>query len=156
MIRQALSLWGALAAPALADTNFEALSESERLLLGAVVREVLLAQPELVAQALAPPPYRAQIASDLALIAHHAQAVFAGKDLALFVGADCDSCAAAQTELAALAAARGLKINILILKDYPGIEAAFQIDSLPFYVLPKQMLRGAMPAPVLARFLDRL
>lgn len=144
------------ATPAFSETDFTALSDGERLLFGAEVRATLLAHPEIIERALTPQPYAEEINSDLALIAKHSTDLFGGKDLVLFVGPNCETCAGAQTELTALAKAKGLTVNILNLEDTPALQAALEIDTLPFYVLPDKMLRGAMPAPVLERFLNGL
>ena len=145
-----------LAAPALAETDFRALSEGERLLLGAELRAVLRAHPEIVERALTPSLYEDDIASDLALIARHADRLFAGHDVALFVEDSCADCDRAAKELHDLARARGLSVNIVSRDAAPDIAEDLQIDTLPFYVLPEVMLRGAMPAHVLGRFLDKL
>lgn len=146
----------ALATPSLAETDFRALSGGERLLLGAEVRAVLLAHPEIIERALAPSLYEDDIASDLALIRRHSDTLFDGHDLALFVDDSCTDCARAEAELEELSRARGLRVNILSPDDTPAIVKDLQIDTLPFYVLPDVMLRGAMPAQVLARFLEGL
>jgi len=156
MMRFVLVAWVAFSAPALAETDMRALSDGERLLLGEEVRTVLLEHPEIVERALNPSLYADHIASDLELIAAHAEALFGGKDIALFIGKECPDCERAAAELSALSDARGLSVNTLTLEDNPDLRDALQIDTLPFYVLPELMLRGAMPAPVLERFLDRL
>lgn len=140
---------------AIADTDFRALSNGERLLLGQEIRAVLLAHPEIVDAALNPPfePYAEAIARDIELIEAHRDRLFAGADLALVISPDCESCARAQQELTKLAATYGLTINVVDLNQAPELEQALNIDMLPFYVLPKLMLRGAMPSVVLERYL---
>ena len=146
------------ASQAIAETDFKALSDGERLLLGAEVRAVLLAHPEIVENAMNPPfePYADDIASDLEMIEAHSQELFGDADLALIVGADCAECASAQEELVALAARYDLKVNIIDIREAPALKDAMQVDTLPFYVLPKMMLRGAMPDVVLERYLEKI
>ena len=144
------------AAPVSSQTDFTALSDGELRLFREEVRAVLLAHPEIVESALTPQPYADEINSDLALIRLHGPTLFAGHDIALFVSSDCAVCARAEKELSALAQAQGLSINVLIVERHAGLQAALEIDSLPFYVLPDKMLRGMMPATVLQRFLSGL
>ncbi len=156
-MKRALAL-ALCATQAMAETDFKALSEGERLLLGAEVRAVLLAHPEIVEKAMNPAPslYSEAIASDLAMIKAHREQLFGSADLALIVAPDCEGCARAQAELAALAAAFGLTVNTLDMGQVRNLEQAMQIDTLPFYVLPDMMLRGAMPSVVLERYLSEL
>ncbi len=152
----ALALVATLGAiQAAAETDFKALSEGERLLLGAEIRAVLLAHPEIVGAAINPTfePYADDIARDIALINRHREALFGDADLAIFVTPDCEACKTAQEELSVLAKANGLSVNTLNVHQAEELATDLQIDVVPFYVLPDKMLRGAMPSIVLERFL---
>lgn len=135
------------------------LTADQRTAFGALLREVLLAEPEIVMQALAPPapedPYAADKAADLALIAAHGAALFgrwpATRHIAFFAAPDCADCTRAATELAVLATQTGWTVQA---HDADGeLARALGVPDAPFYVLPDLMIRGWMPAPALLRYL---
>ena len=74
---------------------------------------------------------------------------------AVFVGPDCPDCARAVDDLRALAENHSLWVQVFDRKLQPGLADRLGVDTLPFYVFPRMMLRGAIPAPVIARYLDR-
>jgi hypothetical protein len=166
-----LSLLLLAAAPTAAGTDFTALTPAERALFHAEIRAVLLAHPELARPAPPVPPaqpdlYAEDVASDLALIGVETARLFApdlpgfgpsgaANRIALFTGPDCPDCARAEAELRDLAARHDLRVTLFDRAARPDLAARLGVDTLPFYVLPKMMLRGHMPAPVLARYLDR-
>jgi hypothetical protein len=169
--------WAALpfvlaASMAQAQTDFAALSAPERQIFHNEIRAVLLAHPDLVG-ALLPPAYRPpprlyhdEVESDLALIARHRAALFAPdlpgpipaqiqQRIALFTTDDCSPCATALDDLEALSPRFGLRVHVIDAKAEPALLEAMEADTLPFYVFPKMMLRGKMPAPVIERYLEQ-
>lgn len=170
MPSRALILAAALCAvaptPMVADTSFESLTPTERAILRAEIRALLLFDPEIVQNALTPPPnlYADDIADDLSLIRAHETALFgenaagfgpkaAAVTLAVFIAPDCPDCDATLADLRALADTMSLRIT---LHDISGETArALLLDVAPSYVLPKMMIRGAMPAALLARYIDK-
>ena len=161
----ALVLWPGAA---LAQTDFTALTPEERAIFRDEIRAVLLDNPEL-ARPRAPAArdiYAADIDSDLSLIRAHRAALFgpalpklgpadAKVAIALFTGPDCPACARAIADLRALAETRALRVHLIHTETHAGLARAMGVDTLPFYVFPKMMLRGHMPAPVIARYLDQ-
>ncbi|KUF11604.1 hypothetical protein [Pseudoponticoccus marisrubri] len=111
-------------------------------------------------KALAGPsdPYAAEKAADLNRIAADAPRLFGADgagDIALFVGPDCADCPAAQESLQALAAVLDKQVRILDISD-PANSALMQrmtLDTVPSYVMPDKLIRGAMPRVVLERYL---
>ncbi len=92
------------ALPVVAQTDFGALTDAERLAFGTELRALLRAEPELVAAAVTPPNYAAEAyqekaQADLDLIASLTRQVLAGTQIALFTGEDCADCANALEEL---------------------------------------------------------
>ncbi len=160
-----------LPATAASETDFTALSASERAVFHAEIRAVLMAHPELAAPRPAPPPegsalYADDIASDLELIDSNRSALFApglpgfGKAdarqvVALFVGPGCAACAQAESELRALSTRHDLRVTLIDATREPDLARRMTVEELPFYVLPKMMLRGHMPAAVLERYLTQ-
>ncbi|MDQ2089124.1 hypothetical protein [Marimonas arenosa] len=153
-----------------AETDFTALTPEERAVFHAEIRSVLLAHPELVRDRRqgAQDTYAEDIANDLALIRDNADQLFApvataehfGQNqarnvIAVFVGPDCPDCARAVDDLRALAESQSLWVQVFDRKVQPGLADRLGVDTLPFYVFPRMMLRGAIPAPVIARYLDR-
>ncbi|MEZ5715440.1 MAG: hypothetical protein R3D85_09845 [Paracoccaceae bacterium] len=167
MRRAALLILVLAAAPAAAGTDFTALTPAERAIFHAEIRAVLLAHPELTRPAppVQPDLYAEDVASDLALIGAETARLFApdlpgfgppgaANRIALFTGPDCPDCARAEAELRDLAQGHDLRVTLFDRAAQPDLAARLGVDTLPFYVLPKMMLRGHMPAPVLARYLD--
>lgn len=163
-----------LSAPALAETDFSALSTAEERILRAELRDILAGLPHLLPAARQQPAspdaaaraaYADAVASDRARIARHAGALFA-PDLpgfgapdarhviALFTRPDCPDCARAQADLRQLADAQDLRVTLLDLDTHADLAAALELDIAPFYVLPGMMLRGHVPAVVLTRYLS--
>ena len=143
---------------------------------GVLVRETLMAHPELAAPALGqsrPPPsaapvdiYAGHVQRDLDLIDRHAAALFGpqapgfgpvGQDAALayFKAPDCDDCAAAEAGLRRIARDLRLRITVLDMSADAALAASLGLDMAPSYVLPDMILRGRMPAIVLERYLTR-
>jgi len=137
--------------------------------LGEAIRETLIATPALLAPLSAPEPapinlYADDIARDLDLLAREAPHLFAPglpgfgpedatRRLALFTAPDCPDCAQAEAELRALAGRIGLRVNVFDLGRDADLAARLGLDMAPSYVLPDRLLRGAMPAFVLERYL---
>ena len=155
----------ALPVTALAETDFTDLSAAERAALGAEIRAVLRAHPELAAPEPPAASYGDEIAEDHALIAAHAKALFSAEAdgfgpagarlrIALFTDAHCPGCARARDTLKALARDHDLRVTLFDAQDDAALFEALGADALPFYVFPKMMLRGEMPAPVLERYLE--
>ncbi|MDQ2092547.1 glutaredoxin family protein [Rhodalgimonas zhirmunskyi] len=157
--------------PLWAETNFTALSSAERAIFRAEIRAVLMDNPELAipdrpASVQDAPLYEDDIASDLKLIAENRAALFspslpgfgpddAPQTLALFIGPDCPTCDAAEAELRDLAARHDVRVSLIDVTDHADLARRMTAEELPFYVLPKMMLRGHMPAPVLERYLSQ-
>ena len=103
-------------------------------------------------------PYADEIASDLALIAKERDMLFGGTaDIALFVASDCAECDVAHAELDALAARLGVTVAVH-RTDAPEKAALLKrltLDMVPSYVMRDRLIRGAMPAFVLERYLTR-
>ncbi|UYV38842.1 hypothetical protein N4R57_07390 [Rhodobacteraceae bacterium D3-12] len=156
---------------AFCDTRFDALDAEERRILQAEIRAVLLASPEVL-QGPAPkatadlaPGYDAEISDDHALINTHQDALFAptlpgvGKPdaalrIALLIGPNCPACARAEADLRDLAKTYDLRLFLVDTRSHPNLAKALGADTLPFYVMPRMMLRGHMPRPVLDRYLQ--
>ncbi len=124
-------------------------------------------------RALAPPIsptasdlYADEIAADRALLAAEAALLFdpaspgAGPEgapvaIALFTGPDCEDCPGAVTELKAMAARLGVRVAVLdvSLPENAALMDRLALDLLPSYAMPDRLIRGAMPAMVLERYL---
>ncbi len=152
----------ALAAPVGAQTDFGALEDAERAAFGAEIRSLLLEEPAIVGAALAQPNYAAQAYQqeaddDLRLLATLSAQILDGADIALFIAPGCGDCAAAQSELQDITKTSGATF---ILHDITTPQGATLAEKLgmtdaPFYVMPKMILRGHMPAVVLTRYLTQ-
>jgi len=158
---------------ALTATAPQAGPQMSRSPLGAAIRAALIDAPGLVSELTAAPPtaidpidpYADEIARDLALLARAAPRLFdpdrpglgpadAPTRIALFTRADCADCATARAELAALAARMGFRAALFDIGRDAALAHDLGLDMAPSYVLPDKMLRGAMPAIVLERYLD--
>ena len=146
-------------------------TEADRTAFGAELRALLLDDLDIVDRAMNPPQvsaddiYADDIAADLALIGGEAAQLFTTDAprlgtgpvaLAFVTGPDCAECAAAAEELTALLAERGIAARIVDVAE-PEDRALLDrlgLDLWPSYVFPEMMVRGAMPAFVLARYLD--
>jgi hypothetical protein len=99
---------------------------------------------------------RQEIDDDLRLLQALAPEILGGRQIALFIGADCAECTRAADELEAISKDYGAEF---ILHDTRNPASAALADrlgmtDLPFYVLPGMILRGHIPAVVLPRYLD--
>ena len=154
------------ATPADAETDFSALSPSERSAFHREIRAVLLGHPELVRRQPIAQVYADEIQNDLDLIARHAPVLFdptrggetigtgfAFNVIALFVAENCPDCDRAIRELQQLAGKESLRVHFFYRENHPDLTADLGVDTLPFYVFPKMMLRGHVPKIVLQRYL---
>ena len=75
--------------------------------------------------------------------------------MALFVGADCSSCARAVSELSALSKDYDATFILHDTRndDTAKLAKALGMTDVPFYVLPDMILRGHIPQIVLPRYL---
>lgn len=163
----ALLTMAGLAASAQAETDFTRLTPQERRIFHNEIRAVLLTVPQLLPLAPPPPadPYAGAIASDLARIKAHADALFAPalpgfgpadakRTIALFTTPDCPDCTLAEADLRDLATRHDLRVTLLDMKENSDLAKALDLDLAPSYVFPDKMLRGHMPAIVLDRYLS--
>jgi hypothetical protein len=74
--------------------------------------------------------------------------------IAFFTRADCATCAAARAELATLATRMGFRATVIDMDRDAALVRDLGLDMAPSYVLRDRMLRGAMPAIVLDRYLS--
>ena len=142
---------------------------AERAALGAEIRALLLAEPEIVARALTPPSaFEAAVSADMERLTRlapqlfdPAQAGFGAADaalrLAFFTAEDCADCAQAEAELRALAASHDLRVNVFSQEDATArdLAATLELSETPAYVLPDMMLQGHIPPVILERYLAR-
>jgi hypothetical protein len=154
-----------LAAPASPQTA----PMQSRAPLGAAIRDVLIDTPELLAPLTGTPPapvdlYADEIARDRALLDRLAPRLFdparpglgpegAPTRIAFFSRTDCPDCARAEAELRDLAERLGVRAAVFDIEAEAGLARALGLDMAPSYVLPDRLVRGAMPAPVLERYL---
>ncbi|MBC7133231.1 MAG: glutaredoxin family protein [Roseovarius sp.] len=169
MIRRALvpALGLALGLGLGAAPPLEAGPRQSRTPLGEAIREALIAHPELLAPLTGPAPmdiYADEVARDLDLLEREAPHLFApglpgfgpgeaAPRIAFFTAPDCPDCATAEAELSALAARLGLRVSVFDITAHDALAARLGLDMAPSYVLPDRLLRGAMPAIVLERYL---
>ena len=161
MIRR-LAAAALLLAPQLGSADGLDLTPSQRAAFGAEIRALLLDEPGIVARALqAPDPYAAEIASDLGLIARHRDALF-DASTGTVIGASSgpitltvftETPDATRAALAPLTQGRPA-LRILIRPPEPALMAALGLDITPAHVLPDRMIRGDVPAALIARYLD--
>lgn len=159
----ALLLTGGLAQ---AEPLFDA---AGRAALGAEIRALLLAEPEIVEQALTPPsPFEAAVSADIDRLTKLAPRLFdAGRDgfgaadarlrIAFFTAEDCAACAQAEADLRALVATHDLRVTMFSLADAAArdLAATLELTESPAYVLPDMMLQGHIPPVILERYLTR-
>ncbi|MEH6507216.1 MAG: disulfide bond formation protein DsbA [Sulfitobacter litoralis] len=150
------------ALPVVAQTDFGALTDAERLAFGTELRALLRAEPELVAAAVTPPNYAAEAyqekaKADLDLIASLTRQVLAGTQIALFTGEDCTDCANALEEIKAISNTYDVTFKHHVMSDPASAALAEQLGmtDVPFYVMPDRILRGHMPDIVLRRYLTQ-
>ncbi|MFU1476706.1 hypothetical protein ACM25N_02965 [Roseovarius sp. C7] len=144
------------------ESDLADLTATERAVLGAEIREVLRTLPrDMLPDAPAPrvDPYAQAVRDDLALIASHAATLFgidaAEQSIAFLTREDCADCAKSLAELEILAEKTGWHIRVIDLDHEAALGTALGLDTVPSYVLPNMMLRGAMPAVVLEKYLSR-
>ena len=118
-------------------------------------------------------PYADEKSADLARIDAEAARLFGpeGHDLpvigaatgpiviALLISDDCEACTAAQDELDTILQDQGLRGRVLTISGTPGNAALMErltLDITPSYVMRDRLIRGHMPAIVLARYLSGL
>jgi hypothetical protein len=152
----------AVAFPATAQTNMWALTQAERAAFNAEMRAFLMAEPELLSSAMAPPDYAAaayqdEAAADIALLQALAGRVLQGNDIAIFTAHDCPSCDLALEELKALSGSFGTTFTHHIMSSVDGaaLSSKLGMTEAPFYVMPDMILRGHMPDIVLRKYLTR-
>ena len=163
-MRRALAVLALLACTA---ATAQDAPQHTRTTLGEAIREVLIASPTLLAGLSAPSPvesYADEIARDLDILDRAAPRLFdaARRSLgpegvpvriAFFTRADCPSCATARAELQALATRMGFRATLFDMDRDAALARDLGLDMAPSYVLPDRMLRGAMPAIVIERYL---
>ncbi|MET4127236.1 hypothetical protein [Roseovarius sp. MBR-6] len=153
----------------LAGVPLGAEPRQSRAPLGEAIREVLIDTPALLGPLVASDPapmdiYAGAVADDLDLLAREAPLLF-GPDLpgfgpeggvpriAFFTAPDCPECGQAEAELRALAARLGLRVSLFDMDRDAALAARLGLDMAPSYVMRDRLLRGAMPAIVLERYL---
>ena len=144
--------------------------------LGEAIRATLIENPNLLAPLRAQngPPERSALINiyaddmqaDLSALARAAPRLFdpalpgfgaqqAAHRIALFTRKECAECAVAESELRALSQAYDLRVTLLDMDEYAELARDLDLDLAPSYVFGDMMLRGAMPAIVLERYLRR-
>lgn len=140
-----------------------------RAALGAEIRALLLAEPEIVTRALTPPSaFQEAVSADMDRLTRlaprlfdPAQAGFGAADAALriafFTSDDCAACVQAEVDLRALIMTHDLRVSVFSLADAAARElaAALELTETPAYVLPDMMLQGHIPPVILERYLAR-
>ena len=161
-----LAIWAA-ATTAQAENSSLKLDATDRHYLGQAILDVLIDTPAI----LRPDTpdigsvYAEEIDADHKLIAKYANRLFStqlagvGSDdaalkVALLRSANCDACDRAEAELFELAQTYDLRVFVIDADNAPELADALAADSLPFYVFPKMLLRGSMPAAVLDRYFE--
>lgn len=146
------------------------LPQQSRRPLGEAIREVLIETPALLLPLTETAPltgadlYADETARDVDLLARAAPRLFApglegfGPEgapsaIAFFTQEDCPDCAIAEAELRNIASKLGLRVSTFDMARDADLAAELGLDMAPSYVLPSMMLRGAMPAIVLEKYL---
>ena len=155
----AVVLSAATTLPAFADS---AGLFSDRAAFEAELRAAILANGDVIATALAgPQPVQSlmqeEIDKDLSLLDALAPELLAGHDIAFFTAPECADCAKAEDDLQSVSERYGVTF---IRHDLSEPRAAnwarsLGLDEAPFYVLPRMILRGAMPPVALEKYLSR-
>lgn len=97
--------------------------------------------------------YAEDKARDKDRIAARSAALFPeGEPIALFIGPDCPECAEARETLLALG--HPVALHDTREPEAAALMAQMTLDSLPSYVMPGRLIRGAMPGFVLQRYLE--
>ena len=150
-------------------TPAQQIAPQSRAPLGSAIREVLIATPELLSPVTgqsrpAPDLYREEAERDLAKLDRAAPQLFdptrpglgptnAPTRVAFFTAKNCPDCARAEEELRTLAHRLGFRVAVFDIGSDVTLARRLGLDMAPSYVLPDMMLRGAMPAIVLDRYL---
>ena len=152
----------AMAFPAIAQTDFTAMTQAERAAFGVEVRALLMDEPSLAADEMAGPnyaaeAYRDEADADLALLNDLSSEVLEGSSIALFVSPDCPTCVIAERELIDISNRYGIKFKLHDMSTPATIALAERLGmaEAPFYVMPTMILRGHMPDIVLVRYLTK-
>ncbi len=162
------------AGPALSDSR---LSREERAALGAEIRALLLAEPQIVQRAMdtnkngfAPPegfdPYADDKQADLGLIADNrpaltdpARTAFGAADapltIAIITGRNCSDCATMLQDLEKLAETNPIRVTQFDIQKDAALAKAIGATSAPYTVFPDMFLNGQIPAPILQRYIDK-
>jgi thiol-disulfide isomerase/thioredoxin len=138
--------------------------------LRAEMIEVLTGLPELLPEPPSVPLepgalYEDEARSDLALLDGLAELLFApalpgfGPEgaqhkVALITAPDCPECPKAEADLRDLSEVYDLRVTLINADENADLLKALGLDMVPSYVFPDQMLRGAIPAIVLERYLS--
>lgn len=152
------------------DAAAQDAAPQSRTPLGEAIREALIATPEVLTgiTGAAPAPidlYAEDAARDLDLLDRAAPRLFDPKHpaigpegasirIAIFTRDDCPVCADAMADLRGLADRLGFRATVLDIADHAGLARDLGLDMAPSYVMRDRMLRGAMPAIVLERYLE--
>lgn len=167
---RALPLLAALMMGAASSALAQDLPKQSRTALGEAIRTVLIDTPTLLAPVRDPAPltgtdlYADEATRDLDLLARAAPRLFAPglpgfgaegaiPSIAFFTQTGCSDCAMAEAELRDLAARLGLRVSTFDMIKDADLATQLGLDMAPSYVLPDMMLRGAMPAIVLEKYL---
>ena len=149
-----------------AEPPFDA---AERAALGAEIRALLLAEPDIVGRAMNPPSaFQEAVSADMDRLTQLAPDLFdpdrdgfgpsgASLRIAFFTADDCPDCARAEADLRALTTAHDLRVTVFDLSDAEARAMAerLELTESPAYVLPGMMLQGHIPPIVLERYLTR-
>ena len=145
------------------------LDAAGRAALGAEIRALLLAEPDIVDRALTPPTaFEEAVTADMDRLARLAPRLFDpalagfGPDdarlrIAFFTANDCAPCAQAEADLRALADSHDLRVTVFSVTDPAARNLAgmLELTESPAYVLPDMMMQGHIPPVVLERYLNR-
>lgn len=162
----AACLWLLAGGVAQAQPPFDA---AERAALGAEIRALLLAEPDIVGRAMTPPTaFEEAVADDMDRLTQLAPRLFdsaqdgfgasnARQRIAFFTADDCADCAQAEADLRALTATHDLRVTVFHLSDAEtrALAGKLELTETPAYVLPDMMLQGHIPPIVLERYLAR-
>ena len=149
-----------LPAMAQAETNLTALTEADRSALGAEIRELLLAEPELAKPAFGPDPaelaggqYAEDIANDLSLLDRLEPQLFPkGEALAVFYDpAQMPDLPEQVTQIIGSAPSL-FPMRADALSE--GLAAELGLDILTFFISHDTMIRVDMPLALLPRYID--
>ena len=160
-------------APATASAEMLRLDHDSPALRAEMI-EVLSGLPELLPEFMpgaalprvqAADLYDEEARSDLARLESFADRLFApdlpgfGPEdarhlVALITSETCAECPRAEADLRALSEAYNLRVTLIKAGDNADILEELGLDIVPSYIFPDQMLRGAIPAIVLERYLS--